>query len=142
MAELQDRTQTPQVLHSAQLTVESPSAQHELLTAQLTLEGMTCASCALRIEKGLKRIPGVADASVNLATERATVQYDATAASVDDLLKKVDAVGYKATPIVEHVEHLEPVPSAPSAEPERGEPTLMLAISGMTFASRDRRRDR
>jgi Cu+-exporting ATPase len=38
--------------------------------------GMTCATCALRIEKGLKNVAGVSQASVNLATERATVEYD------------------------------------------------------------------
>ncbi|HEX8732275.1 MAG TPA: heavy metal-associated domain-containing protein, partial [Ktedonobacterales bacterium] len=54
-------------------------------TATLAVEGMTCASCALRIEKGLKKLPGVADASVNLATEQATVSYDAAQVAVDDL---------------------------------------------------------
>lgn len=42
----------------------------------LALEGMTCASCAMRIEKGLKKLPGVQNASVNLATEQARVMYD------------------------------------------------------------------
>jgi len=37
---------------------------------------MTCASCAMRIEKGLKKVPGVIDAQVNLATERGTVTYN------------------------------------------------------------------
>jgi Cu+-exporting ATPase len=44
--------------------------------AVLELEGMTCASCAMRIEKGLKKVPGVKDANVNLATELATVTYE------------------------------------------------------------------
>ncbi len=44
--------------------------------AVLALEGMTCASCAMRIEKGLNKVPGVKDASVNFATEQATVTYD------------------------------------------------------------------
>jgi P-type Cu+ transporter len=70
-------------------------------SATLALEGMSCASCALRIEKGLKKVPGVADASVNLATERATVRYDPAAATVMDLLAKVKAVGYAATPLEE-----------------------------------------
>jgi Cu+-exporting ATPase len=107
----------------------------------LALEGMTCASCALRIEKGLKRVPGVADASVNLANERATVHYDPATASLDDLLRKVDAVGYKATPIVERSA---PVPVAPATtvEPERGERSIELTISGMTCASCARRVER
>jgi P-type Cu+ transporter len=42
-------------------------------SVELDLEGMTCASCAARIEKVLKRQPGVTDASVNFASERARV---------------------------------------------------------------------
>src|SRR5213592_5033467 len=64
----------------------------------LALEGMTCASCAMRIEKGLKKVPGVKDASVNLATEQATVSYDPAQASLAQMVQKVEAVGYKATP--------------------------------------------
>src|SRR5438128_8132258 len=66
--------------------------------AVLALEGMTCASCALRIEKGLKKVPGVKDASVNLASEQATVTYDPAQANLEQMIQKVDAVGYKARP--------------------------------------------
>ncbi len=47
-------------------------------TSSVTLEisGMTCASCVRRVEKGLLKLPGVAEAAVNLATERATVTYN------------------------------------------------------------------
>jgi Cu+-exporting ATPase len=68
--------------------------------AVLDLEGMTCASCAMRIEKGLKKVPGVKDASVNLATEQATVSYDPVQTSLEQMVRKVEAVGYKATPQV------------------------------------------
>src|SRR6059058_5976805 len=68
--------------------------------AVLALEGMTCASCAMRIEKGLKKVPGVKDASVNFATEQASVTYDPTQTGVEQMVQKVDAVGYKATPQV------------------------------------------
>jgi Cu+-exporting ATPase len=65
----------------------------------LALEGMSCASCAMRIEKGLKKLPGIIDAQVNLATEQGTVTYDPAQANVDQMLQKVEAIGYKATPI-------------------------------------------
>ena len=68
--------------------------------AILELEGMTCASCAMRIEKGLKKVPGVKDANVNLATEQATVTYDPAQTGLEQMVQKVDAVGYKATPHV------------------------------------------
>src|SRR5579863_6331209 len=61
------------------------------------LEGMTCASCAMRIEKGLKKVPGVKDANVNLATERATVHYDPSLTGVEQMVQKVDSIGYTAT---------------------------------------------
>src|SRR6266436_6525966 len=66
--------------------------------ALLAVEGMTCASCAIRIEKGLKKVPGVNDASVNLATEQAAVMYDPTQTTLELMMQKVEAVGYKATP--------------------------------------------
>ncbi|HVB74638.1 MAG TPA: heavy metal translocating P-type ATPase [Ktedonobacteraceae bacterium] len=64
----------------------------------LDLEGMTCASCAMRIEKGLKKVPGIIDARVNLATEKATVIYDPAVTGLDQMVQKVETVGYKATP--------------------------------------------
>src|SRR5437588_7442654 len=64
--------------------------------AVLALEGMTCASCAMRIEKGLKKVPGVKDASVNLATEQAAVTFDPVLTNVEQMVQKVEAVGYKA----------------------------------------------
>ncbi len=65
------------------------------------VEGMTCASCAMRIEKGLKKVPGVKDANVNLATEKATVTYYPARTGIEQMVEKVEAVGYKATPRVE-----------------------------------------
>src|SRR5205823_246650 len=67
--------------------------------ATFALEGMTCASCAMRIEKGLEKVPGVIDAQVNLATERATVTYDPEQTGLEQMVRKVEAVGYKATPL-------------------------------------------
>jgi Cu+-exporting ATPase len=65
--------------------------------AQLELEGMTCASCAARIERKLNRLEGV-EAAVNFATEEATVTFDPTRASVMDLIGAVEAAGYGASP--------------------------------------------
>jgi P-type Cu+ transporter len=61
---------------------------------QLVLEGMTCASCAARIEKRLNKVEGV-EATVNLATERATVQSDRPVA-VETLISAVESAGYGA----------------------------------------------
>lgn len=64
--------------------------------ADLPIEGMTCASCANRIEKGLGKQPGVKSASVNFATRVATVKYDPAATGPATLAKAVDDIGYKA----------------------------------------------
>ena len=62
---------------------------------ELTLEGMTCAACATRIETKLNRLEGV-DAAVNFATEEAAVRYDPSRVAVDELIAAVEAAGYRA----------------------------------------------
>jgi Cu+-exporting ATPase len=65
-------------------------------TIELSVGGMTCASCVGRIEKALKAVPGVAEASVNLATERAAVRYLRGVVDVGDLIGAIHAAGYEA----------------------------------------------
>jgi len=60
------------------------------------LEGMTCAACANRIEKGLNKLPGVTHATVNFAMETARVEYSPSEVSVGDMQSKVLKLGYKA----------------------------------------------
>ncbi|CDZ23982.1 Copper-exporting P-type ATPase A [[Clostridium] cellulosi] len=64
--------------------------------AVLNVRGMTCASCAARIEKKLLRTDGVTTAAVNLATEKATVEYDPAKIKVSDIIKAIESLGYKA----------------------------------------------
>jgi len=61
---------------------------------------MTCASCVRRVERTLARVPGVAEASVNLATERARVLFDPAVAGPDTLSAAVEKAGYKLGPAV------------------------------------------
>ena len=71
---------------------------------QLQIGGMTCAACVMRVEKALKKVPGVADASVNIATERATVHAgaDVVAQALQAAaLAAVEKAGYAATPVRE-----------------------------------------
>jgi Cu+-exporting ATPase len=62
---------------------------------ELALDGMTCASCATRIERKLNKLDGV-EASVNYATEQAAVRYERDRVAVDDLIHAVEAAGYHA----------------------------------------------
>ncbi len=82
----------------------------------IPIEGMHCASCVLRVEGALEKVPGVADAAVNLATERATVDFDPKATALADLYHAVEEAGYKPRP-----------------------QTITVAIGGMTCASCVRR---
>ncbi len=63
---------------------------------EIPVTGMTCAACASRIQKGLSSAPGVKEAGVNFATERATVEYDPETATAADLVAAVKASGYGA----------------------------------------------
>ncbi|GAQ18564.1 copper-exporting P-type ATPase A [Oceanobacillus picturae] len=61
--------------------------------ATLNITGMTCAACSSRVEKVLNKMDGV-EAQVNLTTEKATVGYDIEKASIEDITKKIENVGY------------------------------------------------
>ncbi|MFD2227894.1 heavy metal translocating P-type ATPase, partial [Microvirga arabica] len=65
-------------------------------TTELAIEGMTCASCVGRVEKALKAAPGVVDANVNLATEKATIRHLVGAVTPASLEEVVRNVGYEA----------------------------------------------
>jgi Cu+-exporting ATPase len=69
---------------------------------QLDIEGMTCASCSSRVEGALCGLPGVNDAPVNLATERASISYDENQLDTGQLLRAVRDVGY--TPVTAELE--------------------------------------
>ena len=61
----------------------------------LPVEGMTCASCVLRVEKSIAKIEGVTDVAVNLATEKATFNIDKSKTGIDEIKKVVEEAGYK-----------------------------------------------
>ena len=81
----------------------------------ISIDGMTCATCAITVEKELKRLDGVIDAVVSLATESAAIEYDADLVELDDFRRAVASAGYQ---VVE--------PSTDKA---------ILDIEGMTCAS-------
>jgi Cu+-exporting ATPase len=80
---------------------------------ELPIDGMTCASCAARVERTLNKLDGVS-ASVNYATEKAAVEYDPAQVTTGALLEAVEQIGYSAR--------------LPAAEPatEDGDPTAAL----------------
>jgi len=87
------------------MAVETPSR------VELEIGGMTCTSCAARVEKKLNKVDGV-DASVNYATEIASVAYDPSRVALEELVRTVEATGYSA--------------ALPNAESEREDPVAPL----------------
>ncbi|WP_369970297.1 copper-translocating P-type ATPase [Stenotrophomonas rhizophila] len=65
-------------------------------TTELAIQDMTCASCVGRVEKGLRQVPGVIEASVNLATERARVRHLAGVVTIADLEAAIEKAGYSS----------------------------------------------
>ncbi|WFA08854.1 heavy metal translocating P-type ATPase [Tissierella sp. Yu-01] len=62
----------------------------------LKIEGMTCASCAKAVERATRKLDGVSESNVNLATEKLTISFDENALSVEDIQSAVEKAGYKA----------------------------------------------
>ncbi|WP_206515754.1 heavy metal translocating P-type ATPase [Streptomyces sp. S063] len=83
--------------HSATTATTAAGSDAGTTAVELAIGGMTCASCAARIEKKLNRMDGV-EATVNYATEKAKVTYAGADVSVDDLIATVEATGYTARP--------------------------------------------
>jgi len=71
---------------------------YEVVTekAVFDITGMTCAACSARIEKGLNKLDGVVKANVNLALEKATVEYNDSSLTTSEIIKKVESLGYGA----------------------------------------------
>ncbi|MAF95013.1 MAG: copper-translocating P-type ATPase [Rhodospirillaceae bacterium] len=90
----------------------APIAAEDLQHLSLQVGGMTCASCVSRVEKSLDNVAGVTRASVNLATEKAEVEFDPKAVGAADLVAAIEGTGYSV--------------------PERA---VELSVKGMTCAS-------
>ncbi|WP_371421480.1 heavy-metal-associated domain-containing protein, partial [Tardiphaga sp.] len=94
----------------AQLSMQTQARSEDRLS--LAIEGMTCATCVGRVERAIAGVPGVAGVSVNLATERANVEFVDGRSDVGAVADAVLAAGY--TPVTQ---------------------TTELTITGMTCAS-------
>jgi len=92
------------------------------------VEGMTCASCVARVERALKRIPGVENPTVNLSTERAHVGLDPRAASAADVFEAIKKAGYTASAFTSG-EDEDREASARAAERQRLRKALALAAA-------------
>ena len=130
--------------YTAPATGEQPnSAPASSLATTLAIEGMTCASCVRRVERALSRTPGVSEASVNLATERASVTWNPDEASLADLTTAVEKAGYSAHEIAAPASAAPGVPAnhATSGTGELGDNGLTDALASDDAEAERRARD-
>jgi len=78
-----------------------PPAPANLAHATFAIAGMSCASCAAAIERTLSRTPGIAEASVNLASERLSATYDPALIGFGEIIAAVARAGFTAEPVLE-----------------------------------------
>ena len=97
----------------------------KLAKATLHVQGMSCAACVRRVETGLASVDGVSQATVNFATNKATVDYDSSVTSIEDLKEKVSDLGYEVVG----------TESVDSAKPAK----TIISVGGMNCAACVRR---
>jgi cation-transporting ATPase V/Cu+-exporting ATPase len=105
-------------------SVDSPAEEH----LELDVTGMTCGSCAARVQRALSRQPGVSEALVNYATGRATLTLEPGAPAADRLVAAVQHAGYDASPVTRGpLEHARAIEEHTAAE-EREQAGLLRRI--------------
>src|SRR6476659_2529509 len=104
-------------------TATLPASAAPGASVRLQIEGMTCASCVNRVERALRKVPGVATAEVNLATETAEVQVLGDAADIDALTGAVVKAGYQA-----HAVRDDTSPAAPGTATNGAWPVVLAAV--------------
>jgi len=85
---------TPQPAIEVRGAYEAGTAERHALSLLLTVSGMQCASCGVRLEKELKRTPGVVDAAVSFLTDTARITYAPHTISPRELLAQITRLGY------------------------------------------------
>jgi len=93
----------PTLINESELVdaIESVGYDVRLEKVELVVIGMTCASCAMSVEKALKKVDGVISATVNLATRKATVEFNPSIVNVSILEKAIRDVGYEIEKSIE-----------------------------------------
>jgi len=104
--------------------VENMAQKIKMEKISLPVEGMTCASCVARVEKSIKKIDGVNDVTVNLATEKATLNIDKSKVDISKIKKAVEEAGYKVN--LSSFEKDEKYPSAEEDSDKISDYDLML----------------
>ena len=124
----------PKLLHLSDIVDNIHDSGYTVAKAkvELPVTGMTCANCAMNIERALNRkVPGVINASVNFATERVYVEYVPSISNIDEIVSAIKKAGYGAIPPDEVIEGEDAELAARKAEIK--EQTLKFTV-GVLFA--------
>jgi len=109
-----------------------PTKRDSCNALDFAIQGMTCASCVLRVEKALKAVPGVSQATVNLATERAHIAFAADDTSLTTAVPLVvDAIaraGYEATVLEKNIRPTSAQAQAKDTQARFEQRALLLAF--------------
>jgi Cu+-exporting ATPase len=118
-------------LKESDLIARVREAGYDVPTAmlELAITGMTCANCSATVEKGLKRLDGVVEASVNLATEKALVTYVPGQLTSRDMVKQVELTGYGVVEAASEEEMEDAERAARQAEIARQTRLLIVGIA-------------
>ncbi|MFW6179558.1 MAG: copper ion binding protein, partial [Desulfohalobiaceae bacterium] len=95
---------TEQILRKVQEAGYKAELPQEKARIDLAIQGMTCAACSARVQKALENLPGVLEAEVNLATEKARAVIDPAQTEVQQLIHAVQKAGYQASPLAREEE--------------------------------------
>ena len=123
----EDEIDNVRVIEAVKNSGYEASVPSEMKALDLSIEGMTCASCVASIEKGVMALDGVGSISVNLLGEKAHLEYDPAMVKSDDIIKSIETVGYKAVRYEGNI-----VDEGDEKEQKRA---LMRVILGLVFAS-------
>lgn len=114
------QTSVQKLLETVERTgYQATAAEETNITQQVRIRGMHCAACATRIEKVLMETPGVVEVAVNFANESGTVCYDSETVTLETILERVAAAGYKASPLAEEDQEQEDRAARQSAAARR-----------------------
>lgn len=119
---------TPDLKQAPSEAPTPPRAPETIRVETLPIIGMTCANCAATIERGVRKLPGVQAANVNLASERLSVSYDAVLLGHEDIVARVRKSGYDVPEVAEGEEPEDAEAKARAAEIRHQERRLIVGV--------------
>lgn len=125
-----DASSTPKIPPEIPETPQPSSPSSDEFTAQISIGGMTCASCVNTVTAAVQELEFISDVTVNLLTNSATLVYFGPRENIDLVIEKIDDIGFEA-----FLDEVNPVPKAPSPGRSSTGYVSEISITGMTCGS-------